>query len=309
MLIARSALMKCKFVFTLLFVGRLAFANHPVLPNDSTKDLKTRRIVFATGSVAAAAGSLMFLNEAWYKPYSSSGFHFFNDNSEWLQMDKVGHAFSCYQVGRLMMQSMQWAGFSERQSTWIGGTSGLMYMTVIELMDGRSSGWGFSWGDMCANAVGSALAVSQQQYWKEQRVSLKFSFHQTDLWQYRPNLLGSTLPEQVIKDYNGQTYWLSFNIRSFFKKSNFPSWINFALGYGANNMIGGNNFVLVTRNGEVIGNDRYRRCLLSLDVDLTKIKTKSKFLKGVLSALNCIKIPFPAIEFSRSKVNGYIFYY
>lgn len=301
--------MKSKILFILLFLGEIVCAKNKFSPGDSTVNLRARRIIFASGAGLAAAGSLVYLDEAWYRSYASAGFHFFNDNSEWLQMDKVGHAFSCYQVGRLMMGSMRWAGFSEKQNIFIGGASGFLYMTAIEIMDGRSSGWGFSWGDMCANALGASLVISQQACWKEQRIGIKYSFHQTDLWQYRPNLLGSTLSEQILKDYNGQTYWLSVNIRSFFKESRFPGWINLAVGYGANNMIGANSYVYVTPNGQVIGNDRYRRYFLSLDVDLTRIKTRSKFLKGLFSALNCFKIPFPALEFSRGKVGGNLLYY
>jgi hypothetical protein len=59
--------------------------------------------------------------------------------------------------------------------------------------------------DIIANASGTALFV----LWKEQRITPKFSFHTTQYAQYRPNVLGSSLAEQMLKDYNGQTYWLS----------------------------------------------------------------------------------------------------
>ena len=54
-------------------------------------------------------------------------------------------------------------------------------------------------------------------------------------------LLGSSLPEQILKDYNGQTYWFSANLHSFFKKSKIPKWFNIAVGYGAEGMITGND--------------------------------------------------------------------
>ena len=47
--------------------------------------------------------------------------------------------------------------------------------------------------------------------------------------------------QQVLKDYNGQTYWLSANIWSFNKESNFPRWLNVAFGYGADGMLYGEN--------------------------------------------------------------------
>ncbi len=36
------------------------------------------------------------LYSAWYSNYPQTNFHFFNDNNEWKQVDKVGHAYSAY---------------------------------------------------------------------------------------------------------------------------------------------------------------------------------------------------------------------
>lgn len=292
-------------IFSLLYGSVLG------APDDTlAKSPKARKILFAGGCAAAATGSLIYLNQAWYKPYSSGKFHTFNDNSEWLQMDKAGHAYSNFTIGRLMMQSAEWAGFSASQSE-LFGYSGLAYMTAVEVMDGFSSGYGFSWGDMSANVAGTLLAVGQHHFWQQPRVLVKFSFHQTSFPQYRPALLGSDLSEQVLKDYNGQTYWLSVNPSSFCKKETWlPRWLNIAIGYGATGMISGqNNWVLVQSNGTVVGNDRYRRVYFSLDADLTRIKTRSRFLRAVFSAFNCIKIPFPALELSNSKLQAHWLYF
>jgi hypothetical protein len=54
---------------------------------------------------------------------------------------------------------------------------------------------------------------------------------------------------------------------------------------------------------------RYRQYLLSLDIDLTKIKTNSKALKAVFQGLSFIKLPFPTLEFnSKGQVKGYWLY-
>jgi hypothetical protein len=50
-------------------------------------------------------------------------------------------------------------------------------LTAVEVLDGFSSEWGASSGDIIANA--SALLVSQELLWKEQRITPKFSFHTT----------------------------------------------------------------------------------------------------------------------------------
>ena len=105
----------------------------------------------------------------------------------------------------------------------------------------------------------------------------------------------------VLKDYNGQTYWLSANIHSFAKASKIPKWLNLAVGYGAEGMI----TAIPVENDE-----RYRQFYLSLDVDLSKIKTKSPFLSTLFSIFNSVKIPAPTFEInSLGKSKFYILYF
>lgn len=288
-------------IFTLLFV----FAGSWAVASDSLSVFKKRKLLLGASSVALTAGSLVYLNQSWYAQYSSSNFHTFNDNDEWLQMDKCGHTFTTYQTGRLMMQAMDWAGYTKKKQVLIGGLSGFGYMTAIEVMDGYSSGWGFSWGDMGANALGSGLAIGQKLLWNEQRIQLKFSFYQSPFAKYRTDQLGKSLSTQILKDYNGQTYWLSINPSSFLKKdTRFPKWINVAFGYGASGMLGAryNNVLAQDKNGNTFYFSRYRQGYFSLDVDFTRIKTKSKVLKAVFSCINAIKIPFPNLELSQGKL-------
>ncbi|MBA3664141.1 MAG: DUF2279 domain-containing protein [Bacteroidetes bacterium] len=273
---------------------------------------KLRKIILLSSSALLTTGSVFYLNEAWYKQYNTGKFHFFNDNNEWLQMDKAGHVFTNYQLSRLMMNGFQWAGFNKKQKLFIGGTIGLAYMSAIEIMDGYSQGWGFSWGDELANVLGTSIAISQAALWNEQRIQLKFSYGQSGLAQYNPDLLGKNFYTQILKDYNGQTYWLSINPTSFIKKENkFPKWLNIAFGYSAYGMIGGsyNSFTVQQPDGTVLRFDRERRFYLSVDVDLTRIRTRSKFLKGLFSAINIIKFPAPALQFSNKGTRGYFLYF
>lgn len=248
---------------------------------------------------------MVYLNQAWYQEYNTSKFHTFNDNEEWFQMDKFGHVFTTYQTGRLMMNAMEWAGYSRRNQLLAGGLSGFIYMGAIEIMDGYSEGWGFSWGDFGTNALGSGIAMGQEILWKEQRLQLKFSFYPSGYAKYNTNLLGESITTQILKDYNGQIYWLSINPSTFMKKeTKFPKWLSIAFGYGANGMLGAryNNFLVMDESGKVITFNRYRQGYFSLDVDLTRIKTKSKVLKSVFSCMNMIKIPFPNLELSEGKL-------
>jgi uncharacterized protein YfiM (DUF2279 family) len=259
----------------------------------------------AISETVIATGALIGLNQLWYVDYPQSNLHSINDSEEWLQMDKVGHMFSAYHMGAFGYNALQWSGCSEKSKLVYGSTIGLAFMSVVEVFDGYSAGWGFSWGDMAANASGTALFVSQELIWKEQRITPKFSFHTTSYAPLRPNVLGSSLSEQLLKDYNGQTYWLSANMGSFFKSTKIPKWLNVAVGYGAAGMLTGNaennaiNFSFETK--------RTRQFYLSLDADLTKINTKSHFLRTFFAVFNTIKIPAPTLEISG--LHGIKFHY
>lgn len=260
---------------------------------------------------ALYAGSLIGLNELWYKDFPRSSFHFFNDNSEWLQMDKAGHLVTSYYMGRIGINWMKWTGVERRKAIWYGGMVGSLYQSTIEILDGFSSRWGFSWGDFSANTLGSAMVIGQELAWDEQRIFLKFSFHRTDYPQYRKEILGSNLQEEILKDYNGQTYWLSGNISSFLSnETKFPKWINVAFGYGAEGMIGGEFNPPFDKNGfpnPVF--ERYRQFYFSLDADLTRIKTNSKFLKAFFGIFGFIKIPAPALEFSKKGMKPHALFF
>lgn len=245
------------------------------------------------------AGSMTALYTLWYKNYPMNGFHFVNDNREWLQMDKMGHTLTSYYFGKIGYSALKWSGVKESKAIWYGGGVGSVYLLTIEILDGFSKEWGFSPGDFAANTLGSALFISQQLAWHEQRILLKYSAHTTDFAQYRPDLLGENLPQRILKDYNGCTIWLSGNVYSFLPKSSvFPKWLNIAFGYGAEGMTGGYVNPEVY-NAKVLPRfDRYRQFYLSLDIDLTHIPTKSKTLALIFDLLGFIKIPLPTLEYN-----------
>jgi hypothetical protein len=266
-------------------------------PSD-TIDFKRERIVILT-EASLAAVTLAGLHQIWYADYAKSKFHFINDNNEWQQMDKVGHFYSAYHLSRFCTEALQWSGADAEKQLLYGAGMGFAFLAAVEIMDGYSAEWGASSGDLIANTAGAALFVAQELLWKEQRITPKFSFHRTAYAKYRPEVLGSSLSEQILKDYNGQTYWLSFNVHSFVKKTTIPRWLNVSLGYGAEGMIFGNES---DKNDFISYNpEKFRKFFLSFDVNLTKIDTKSHFLKTIFSVFNTIKIPAPTLEYSANK--------
>jgi uncharacterized protein YfiM (DUF2279 family) len=260
------------------------------IKKSDTLNVKRKNAILITESVLTG-GTLLALNELWYKKYERAAFHFKNDHSDWQQMDKAGHFMTAYSIGKIGMDVLNWGGISKKNQLIYGATLGFTFLSAVEVLDGFSKEWGASISDIMANAAGTGLFVGQELVWKEQRIIVKYSFHQTDFAKQRPNTLGKNFLEQSLKDYNGQTYWLSANIWSFYKKSTVPKWLNLALGYGAEGMLYGEN-----KTTNPIPQDPYRQFYLSLDVDLSKINTNSKFLKSIFSVVNFIKIPSPTIE-------------
>jgi hypothetical protein len=278
----------------------------PVVFKQDKKHSWRKPFLIAT-ETAAMTGGLIGLNYLWYEQYARTPFHIFNDNNLWLGMDKMGHCFSAYAIGALNTDVIRWAGGSKKTSVWLGGTSGLVFLSAIEMFDGFSEHWGFSWGDMIANTGGTALFISQQLLWNEQRFQMKYSFWPSNYSKDRPDLLGDNFAQQLMKDYNGQTYWLSANVWSFLpnrESSSFPRWFNISIGYGANGLLGGDK-----NPAEFSHVQRYHQFFLSVDVDLTKIPTKSKVLKTVFRTFNMIKFPAPAFEFNTSSDNPVRFHW
>ena len=261
---------------------------------DSTRAF---HIALAT-EIVLYSTTMYALNDLWYKDYPQSSFHWINDNSNWLQMDKVGHATTAYQVGMLGKDLMEWGGVSEKKALWYGGLYGAFFLTTVETLDGFSKEWGASWGDLIANTSGTFVFIGQELVWKEQRIQIKYSFKASEYARYRPDLLGFNFLQQSLKDYNGQVYWLSFNINSF-KKTSLPDWLNVAIGYGADGMYNGNPHEEGT----------HREFYASVDVNLRKIKTDKKFLDKALKILSFIKVPMPAFKLSQNKLTFYPLHY
>ena len=272
----------------------------------STQKSNKRLIILSTSVNVAYIGSMVALSEIWYKDSPKSNFHFFNDNHEWLQMDKIGHFTASFHESVFGVKALEWAGLPHKKAVLIGSLAGFVYQTPIEYFDGRSAEYGASLGDIVANTTGSALCMGQYLLWDEIRIQPKFSFHRTSLAPQRPAVLGKGLSEEFLKDYNGQTYWLSANIYSFLRNketTKFPKWLNLALGYGGHNM-----FYASTKNNKAEGIHPYRQYYLSMDIDFSKVQTK-KWVKVLLYPLNFIHIPLPALEYSQNKLTFHPVYF
>ncbi len=262
---------------------------------------KQRQILVGTISGVGYTGVMVGLSQAWYSNYARSDFHWINDNKGWLQIDKAGHILGSYAYGIYGIEVMKWTGIKKRNAIIIGGLAGTIFQTPIEILDGFSRDWGASAGDLIANSTGSLLAISQGLLWDEQRIQMKMSYWPSRYQDVRPNVLGSNPLTGFVKDYNAQTYWLSTSPGAFIKDSFWPKWLQVSVGYGADGMLGANSNVWEDGTGRIQDYShipRVREYYLSLDIDLSQIKTRSQFLNTFLSMVNLFKFPAPAIRWS-----------
>lgn len=275
---------------------------------------KKRVRLIAAANIAGYGGVMVGLNAAWYAKYPRSRFHFFNDNAEWLQVDKAGHIYGSYIESRASNELWRWTGLPRKKRIWISGLSGVAYETIIETLDGFSSQYGWSWGDFSSNVIGSGIFIAQELGWDDQRIKLKFSFHKKDYGQADLNarandIFGKTEAERFIKDYNAVTDWASVDLQPFFTASKIPRWLAVAFGYGAEGMFGARSNIARDKSGNIIFNrsdiKRYRQWYLAPDIDLSRIRTNNRSLKFILTVLSAFKFPTPSLEFSNGSIKGH----
>ncbi len=266
----------------------LLFFSMAGMAQDSLNRQKIRRLVLAE-SIAYTV-SMVGLGVIWYGNEPRQSFSFFNDNKQWLQIDKVGHIYTAYHLSQTNSIILQNAGMSHKRALLWSGISSTAMMLPIEIFDGYSANYGFSWGDALANTIGAFLPF-QQLIWEENYFQPKYSFSPSPYAKLRPNTLGSSLTEQWLKDYNGQTYWLSTNFNLFSKDNVFPDWLAFSIGYSGREMLYGSPV-----DNEMNGYNAQRQLFLSLDIDFSKFSTDKKWLKPILYVANLVKVPFPTFE-------------
>lgn len=278
---------------------------------DFPDTLNRKGLMWVSGTKAAIyAGGLAYLNYIWYKDRDPVPFHFYNDLAGYKQIDKFGHATTAYIESHLSYYSLRRVGVSRNRALLVGGLMGFMMQLPIEIADGLNEGWGFSWSDIAANTLGSALMASQAYFFDDQIVSMKFSYWPSAYQDMANGYLGDTPLQGLSDDYNGHTYWFSGNLNSLTRQSVFPAWLNVALGYSAGGMFGEFENIIEYNGVPIPETQRYRQFFLSLDVDFTKIPTNSQFLKILFQGLNIVKVPFPALQYNtKGKLKGHWLYF
>ena len=262
---------------------------------NSLDSTQKKNIILNSVALGATTLSYFGLYNLWYKNYQQTSFHFFNDLEEWNYMDKAGHVYSSYQIARkshLFLEKKNIENSLEKSCFY-----SLFFMLGIEVLDGFSEKWGFSNYDLLSNFVGTGIFYFQQKKFKRQLLKLKFSSHLSPYAIHRPSLLGDekNISERIFKDYNGQTYWLTFDFDNDIQnRLKVFKYLNFSLGYSIDGFIGArnNNILNCAECNEI---NRQSQLLFSVDLDFSEIKTKNRVLELLLNSFSLIKFPAPTL--------------
>jgi uncharacterized protein YfiM (DUF2279 family) len=258
-------------------------------------------------------GMVAYVDDQVYHHQRWAGFHSANDWDMWLQMDKAQHAWIGYSTNDLLFHSWLWAGLHEGKALLFSGTAAMAILAGKEYIDGRHSSTGWSWSDIGADIFGTGLFTSQQILWHQQKIRLKYSAwppaYPMDLAARADALYRTGAVSRLIKDYNGQIYWASFSLQAV-TGIDLPPWLALAVGYGAEGLLGQFSNVVYDTNGSPTFDrrdiKRARQLYLAPDIDLSRIRTRSRFLRTAFTVLNTIKFPAPALELSNGKLKVHL---
>lgn len=217
-------------------------------------------------------------------------------------MDKAGHLQTTYSIVKINSQILNWGGVEEKRAVKLATLQSLVYMTTVEVLDGFSPEYGASGGDLLANTIGSLAYYFQYQTNTVDWFTLKFSYKNSGLASYRPNLLGSNGWERWLKDYNGQTYWMSMSLQKLSRMDKVPGWLNLAVGYGASGLLGGLGNPSVNAKGEILPVlERKREWYLSFDINTDLLFPHKKTVNRAFRFVAFLKVPLPGIKYSKGE--------
>ena len=218
-------------------------------------------------------------NNLWWKG-DKSEFHFVW-KQDWvyaLGEDKYGHFFFPYLVSNIYSQALEWSGFDEEKSLWYSSSFALAYETFVEIRDGFSKQWGFSWGDFTADALGSAYPILQHKIPILKNFNFKISFYPSDRFKHGSNKV-------IFDDYESTYDWLSINVHNLLPKNIrrfYPAFINLTVGHSVeklDNLGGGNH-----------------RFYIGIDWNMEALPGSGWFWKLLKRNLNYYHFPSPVIQ-------------
>lgn len=256
-------------------------------PQDSLREFSIPRFVGVASltSVSFIAAYALVFQKGWWED-QERGFHLDpikNDFHYSLNLDKMGHFASGVALGEFFYESYYWTGLSEFHSYLFAGLSASLTHVGIDIKDGFSPSWGFSFFDVFAGSLGGFYPMAKRYIPAFKYFDLKMSYWINTKAYYR-----QSETKIFTDDYVNQTYWLSLKVYRLLPtpaRKYYPDWLAFAVGLSIDEGV----FV----NG--VGKGK-REIYLALDYDLEAFKPKKNWSRLLVKSLNYIKFPAPSIQ-------------
>lgn len=249
-------------------------------------EIDNGRMLLVGGALLGSMVTIHIYQEnGWWKD-NRAPFHFQEDLTYGLWVDKIGHFYDGAVLTFAIGKSLRWANVPEQTALWIGAGSSLLFQTYIEVEDGFSA-WGFDRVDWLTDLGGAGWPLARHYVPFLQNFDLKLSYHPSDLLGGSAGIGFRGQQHLMMDDYEGQTFWLSAKVNNLLPRSIEPYWPDFlavAVGYGARNIAEPNP---------------HRVWFVAPDIDMTKVIPQTTgFLRAFSEALNFIRLPLPAVQVS-----------
>jgi len=255
------------------------------------------RVGIVSGATLSILGGLYYRwKTAWWNN-GSAKFHFLYNDSYAKDLDKIGHMTGGLFIADCFGAGLKWAGLDDESSLLYGALLSTMVYTGVEIKDGFAPEWGFDPADLGASVVGAFFPYAQEKITFLQNFTVKYSYWPSNSPFYKYLGNASQNNQFFNDDYEGETFWLSADVKNLSPKSVnsiMPDFLSLACGVSVENLNDDPNKHLVF--------------VISPDIDLIKLfKPDTEFLKTLCHLLNHIHIPLPGLQVSPN-FKGYFIY-
>lgn len=220
-----------------------------------------------------------------------SGFYFVNDwyRNYALEQDKCSHFFAAQFMARQWAVAFETLGWPRRRAYLLAAFSALLTETGTEILDGFQPRFRFSIPDYIADIDGAFYPYLQEVYPILRDLKMKISYHASPFY-----LSGGI---NIFEDYDGMTFWWSYNFRKLMPakiKKFWPKFIWIALGYGVNQVW--------------TGPHRSRELYLAIDFDFSYLPVKNRILRYLLNLVDQVHLGAPTLKLYPS-LNAYYYFF
>jgi len=158
--------------------------------------------------------------------FKTSSEGWFGRGTEHGGADKLGHAYTGAVVAAATGSLYRHWGYESQRAAELSALSSLLLTGAVEIGDGFSQDYGFSWEDQVSNVAGIGLEYLRQRY---PALGERVQFR----WEYLPSpAVRHRRHTDLTTDYSGSRYLLAFPLRAWAGEDSALRWLELQVGYG-----------------------------------------------------------------------------